>query len=81
MSGTSLDGVDAVVVRLEGTGTDVRVETLGFVSEPYAPALHDALAACVESATSNVRLVSQLHARLGAITAGAEALPDRQELE
>ena len=66
MSGTSLDGADAAVVRLEGTGTDVHVETLGFVSEPYDDALHEALAACVETATSNVRLVSQLHARLGA---------------
>lgn len=65
MSGTSLDGVDAAVVRLEGTGADVQVETLGFVSEPYAPALAEALAACVEPATSDVRLVSQLHARLG----------------
>ncbi len=65
MSGTSLDGTDAAIVRLEGTGTDVRLETLGFVSEPYDDALHEALAACVETATSNVRLVSQLHARLG----------------
>ena len=35
MSGTSLDGVDAAIVRLDGTGTGVRIETLGFVSEPY----------------------------------------------
>ena len=65
MSGTSLDGVDAAVVRLEGSGAGVAVETLGFVSEPYGDALRDALAACVEAATSDVRLVSQLHARLG----------------
>lgn len=65
MSGTSLDGVDAVVVRVEGTGAGVAIETLGFVSEPYDPELRDALAACVEATTSNVRLVSQLHARLG----------------
>ncbi len=66
MSGTSLDGADAAVVRLDGTGTGVRVETLGFVSEPYDEALREALAACVETATSDVRLVSQLHGRLGA---------------
>ena len=65
MSGTSLDGVDAVVVRVEGTGVGVAVETLGFVSEPYDAELREALAACVETATSNVRLVSQLHFRLG----------------
>lgn len=71
MSGTSLDGVDAAAVRVEGSGTDVSIETLGFVSEPYDPELRAALAACVETATSNVRLVSQLHARLGDVFADA----------
>lgn len=65
MSGTSLDGVDAAVVRLDGSGAGLSVEPLGFVSEPYDDALRAALAACVEAGTSDVRLVSQLHARLG----------------
>jgi anhydro-N-acetylmuramic acid kinase len=65
MSGTSLDGVDAVVVRVEGTGTGLQIETLGFAGEPFEPALREALAACVEVRTSHVRLVSQLHFRLG----------------
>ena len=65
MSGTSLDGVDAAVVRAEGSGAGLAVEALAFVSEPYDDALRAALAACVEAATSDVRLVSQLHARLG----------------
>ena len=67
MSGTSLDGVDAAVVRVEGTAADgsLGVETLGFRSEPYGPALRDAIGACAEAATSDVRAVSQLHARLG----------------
>ena len=69
MSGTSLDGVDAAVVRLDGTGAGLAVETLGFHSRPYEPALRDALAACVEAATSDVRMVSQLHARLGDVFA------------
>ncbi|MEO0558672.1 MAG: anhydro-N-acetylmuramic acid kinase [Bacteroidota bacterium] len=64
MSGTSLDGVDAVVVRLEGSRQNVEVETLGFASTPYDDALRTALRACVEAATSDVRLVSQLHVRL-----------------
>ena len=69
MSGTSLDGVDAAVVRLDGTGTGVQIETLGFVSRPYDTELRAALAACAEVTTSNVRLVSQLHARLGDVFA------------
>ncbi|WP_420455464.1 anhydro-N-acetylmuramic acid kinase [Rubrivirga sp.] len=69
MSGTSLDGVDAAVVRLDGSGAALRLETLGFVSRPYDAELRAALAACAEVATSNVRLVSQLHARLGDVFA------------
>ena len=64
MSGTSLDGIDAAVVRLDGTGADVRADVLGFASEGYGPELRGALRACVEVATSDVRLVSQLHVRL-----------------
>ena len=64
MSGTSLDGVDAVVARVEGTGATLRVRTLGFASSPYERELALALRASVESATSDVRLISQLHVRL-----------------
>ena len=71
MSGTSLDGVDAAVVRLEGSGTNVAVETLGFVGRPYGAPLREALAACGEKATSDVWLGSQLHARLGVHFAAA----------
>lgn len=35
MSGTSADGVDAVLVRLTGHGTSTRVQQLAFVSPPY----------------------------------------------
>ena len=64
MSGTSLDGIDAAVVRLEGTGAEVSAEVLGFASHGYRHELRGALRACVEVATSDVRLVSQLHVRL-----------------
>lgn len=64
MSGTSLDGVDAVIVRLVGSGRGVTVETLGFVSQPYSPDLRDRLAAQVETTTSDVRGLTLLHAAL-----------------
>ena len=64
MSGTSLDGIDAAVVRLDGTGAAVRAETLAFRSRPYGDALRAALRACVAVETSDVRQVSQLHVRL-----------------
>ncbi|HYE96367.1 MAG TPA: anhydro-N-acetylmuramic acid kinase [Rubricoccaceae bacterium] len=64
ISGTSLDGVDAGVVRLAGTGRGLRVETLAFVSVPYEDDLREALRACTEVSLSDVRLVSQLHVLL-----------------
>ena len=85
MSGTSLDGVDAAVVRLEGHGRAACAETLAFVSEPYDDVLRDAIRACAEVETSSVRLVSQLSVRLGhrfadaaqaALGAAGVAVPD-----
>lgn len=35
MSGTSADGVDAALCRIHGSGTDIRVEQLAFVCQPY----------------------------------------------
>ena len=64
MSGTSLDGVDAVLVRLRGSGRALDLETLAFVSRAYDSALREALGRVVEADTSDVRLVSQLHVRL-----------------
>ncbi len=35
MSGTSADGVDAALCRITGSGTDSKIEQLGFVFKPY----------------------------------------------
>ncbi len=71
MSGTSLDGVDAAVVRLNGTGRDIQIETLAFETLAYDAGLRAAIAACAEDATSSVRLVSQLSVRLAHVWADA----------
>jgi anhydro-N-acetylmuramic acid kinase len=39
-SGTSADGVDAVLVRIRGSGTAIRVEVVRGRTYPYPPALH-----------------------------------------
>ena len=41
MSGTSLDGVDCAVVRINGSGISVHIEVLGFASVPYPDELRD----------------------------------------
>ena len=43
MSGTSADGVDAVLTRITGSGTDTKVEPLGFYFEPFDAAPRQAI--------------------------------------
>ncbi|MCC7436915.1 MAG: anhydro-N-acetylmuramic acid kinase [Armatimonadetes bacterium] len=43
MSGTSLDGVDVAFVRLQGTGSSLRFQNVGFYFTPYATGLQSQL--------------------------------------
>jgi anhydro-N-acetylmuramic acid kinase len=56
MSGTSLDGIDAVVIALDGP----RVETLAFHTAPYPPGLRQALLAVSDTPT-HTREIARLH--------------------
>jgi len=64
MSGTSLDGVDCAIVRLTGTGRDVEMSVLSFVSQPYSDDLRALILRTADQATSSVREISQLNFRL-----------------
>jgi anhydro-N-acetylmuramic acid kinase len=65
MSGTSLDGIDVAVVEIRGRG----IQTIGFLSVPYAPKLRQRLLDCTES--GGARQVSQLNFELGELYAKA----------
>ncbi len=71
MSGTSLDGVDAALARISGTGADVAVDPLGFVSLPYADELREAILHNSASETSSVRALALLNVRIAHAYAGA----------
>lgn len=43
MSGTSCDGIDAALVRLEGSGPPAKVELLSFQTIPYKESLQKML--------------------------------------
>jgi anhydro-N-acetylmuramic acid kinase len=43
MSGTSLDGIDAAIVRIIGSGTDSKAELVSFTSLPFDNALRERL--------------------------------------
>ena len=65
MSGTSLDGVDAVLVRLEQTQTRLEWRVLARHSRDYAPDLRERLHRAIRPETSDVVLLTQLHAEVG----------------
>lgn len=71
MSGTSLDGIDAAVVRIEGCGLDARAELLHFYSRPYDDALRERLKALCTMEQSNVALVCGMNAYLAELFAEA----------
>ena len=64
MSGTSLDGVDAAVARLSGSGRGLECKPLSFASAPYPKALRTALLENSSDGSSSVRALSQLNVRV-----------------
>ncbi len=64
MSGTSLDGVDAVLTRLDGSGEEIAFEILGFDHTPWPDALRQVILANSTLAHSTVFDISQLNVRL-----------------
>ena len=64
MSGTSLDGIDAVVARLAGSGRDLQIEQRAFVSVPYPEAVRALLLRNSTPETTSVYELSQLNVRL-----------------
>ena len=57
MSGTSLDGIDAALVRVSGCGSDTKAELVHFVSRSYEPELRERLKAMCTRTHSDVAQV------------------------
>lgn len=65
MSGTSLDGMDAVAARLEWRGGRLEHELLHRANRPYPAELRSRLQRALRPETSDVSLLTQLHAEVG----------------
>ncbi|MFT5141430.1 MAG: anhydro-N-acetylmuramic acid kinase [Rhodothermales bacterium] len=64
MSGTSLDGIDVALVRLEGSGTAIQIEVLGTLEMPFSPPLAALLRECAEAQVFSVDAFCLLGPRL-----------------
>ncbi len=63
MSGTSADGIDAVLVRIAGAGSATRVETIAFESYPFSDGLRERILKCMD--TGWVGDICELNVLLG----------------
>ena len=69
MSGTSLDGIDAAVVRISGTSlAEVQWEMLGFVSQPYTPDQRARILGAIDQGSAG--RIAALHVDVGEWFAG-----------
>jgi anhydro-N-acetylmuramic acid kinase len=71
MAGTSVDGVDAVVVDIQGQGLTARVQVLAHATYPYPPTLREQILAASYPESSRVDLICHLNFALGICFADA----------
>jgi anhydro-N-acetylmuramic acid kinase len=71
MSGTSIDGIDAVAVKLTGCGTNTKVQQLGFVTVPFSDEAHNHIMAVAGGECINSRELCLLNFYFGSLLADA----------
>jgi anhydro-N-acetylmuramic acid kinase len=71
MSGTSVDGVDAALVRIAAAGPTLRVDLDAFLTHPFPPGMRDAILAASDPRRGTVDLLCRLNVALGEVFADA----------
>ncbi|SHE38605.1 anhydro-N-acetylmuramic acid kinase AnmK [Caloramator proteoclasticus] len=71
MSGTSLDGIDAALVKIKGSGENTEVELIEFVNLDMPDSIKKEIKSCCRIEESNVELICSLNFKLGYIFADA----------
>jgi len=71
MSGTSVDGIDAALVRIEGHGANARVELLAFATYPFPAELRAKVFRLFNPKEARVEAICQLDFLLGEVFAAA----------
>ena len=71
ISGTSMDGIDAALVRISGPPEKPRVRLLAFLTKPYQTAERKAIAHVASGGPASASAISQLNFLLGELFADA----------
>ncbi|MGE6376442.1 anhydro-N-acetylmuramic acid kinase AnmK [Peribacillus muralis] len=65
MSGTSLDGIDAALVRVNNGGLKTEIEMIDFITHPFPKDVEEEIIQSLSINTSNVQLICSLNFKLG----------------
>jgi anhydro-N-acetylmuramic acid kinase len=80
-SGSSVDGVDAALMELEGVGLELRVRQVQGLHQPYGQELQSLIRRISSAAPCEIRQVSRLHRLLGeTLAAAARTVADHASL-
>lgn len=71
MSGTSLDGIDAALVKLSDFGEDTKVQLIEFINEAIPETIKNEIKSCCSIKESSVDLICSLNFKLGYLFAEA----------
>lgn len=71
MSGTSADGIDAVLTRISGYGTDIEVQQLGFVFVPFSSDMRAQILKIAEGTFGGTTEICRMSTLLGQLYASA----------
>lgn len=65
MSGTSLDGIDAALVKIKNINGEIRIKLIEFINEQFEDLLKDKIKKVINQENSNVELICSLNFELG----------------
>lgn len=71
MSGTSLDGIDAALIKIKDYGEDTKIQLVDFINHEIPISIKDEIKECCDIEKSNVEKICSLNFKLGYLFAGA----------
>ena len=71
MSGTSVDGIDAALVEISGSGLDTRVSLVDFITLPFTKETRAHILSLADGKATNMEEVCRMNMLIGELCADA----------